>query len=114
MPMTDFDPAEHTIPEVLEHIEEHPEDADAVLKAEEAGKDRTTLEEKLAEPAKEARSARRSQRTARSGKYVLQAGDNPSKVARDLFGRSSRAGELYALNPDAKWRAGVEINVPTQ
>lgn len=114
MPMTDFDPAEHNISEVLEHIEKHPDEADAILKAEAAGKDRTTLEEKLAEPAKEARSSKRTKRTARSGKYVLQAGDHPSKVARDLFGRASRAGELYSLNPDVRWAPGVEINVPSE
>jgi hypothetical protein len=114
MPMTDFDPAEHKVPEVLEYVEKHPDEADAILKAEAAGKDRTTIEEALAEPAKEARASRRATtRTARSGKYTLQAGDTPSSVARALFGRASRGTELYRLNPDVKWQSGVEINVPS-
>lgn len=45
----DFAPEEHTIPEVLEFVEEHPELIEEVLEAEEQGKDRVTLEAKLEE-----------------------------------------------------------------
>jgi hypothetical protein len=45
----DFAPEEHTIPEVLEFVEEHPELTEEVLEAEEQGKDRVTLETKLEE-----------------------------------------------------------------
>lgn len=44
-----FDPADHTIDEVLAHIDEHPETLDAVAAAERAGKARTTLLAKLDE-----------------------------------------------------------------
>lgn len=35
-----FDPAEHTVPEVLTYIEAHPEQGDAVVAAERAGQNR--------------------------------------------------------------------------
>jgi hypothetical protein len=35
-----FDPAEHTVPEVLDHLEQHPDDADRVLGLERDGKAR--------------------------------------------------------------------------
>lgn len=38
-----YDPAEHTIDEVREYLAQHPEETDAVLAAEQAGKDRVTL-----------------------------------------------------------------------
>ena len=38
-----FDPAEHTVAEVEEYVAKHPDQADAVLAAEAAGKNRTTL-----------------------------------------------------------------------
>jgi len=38
-----FDPAEHNVKDVLAHVEAHPEDLAAVLAAEQAGKQRTTL-----------------------------------------------------------------------
>jgi hypothetical protein len=38
-----FDPAEHTVAEVEEYLAKHPDQTDAVLKAEAAGKARTTL-----------------------------------------------------------------------
>lgn len=45
----DFAPEEHTIPEVLEFVEVHPELAEELLEAEEQGKDRITLEAALEE-----------------------------------------------------------------
>lgn len=47
--MTNFDPAEHTVDEVAEYVAEHPEEADEILKAEKKGKDRSTLEKKVAD-----------------------------------------------------------------
>jgi hypothetical protein len=38
-----FDPGEHTVAEVQEYLAAHPDQADAVLAAEAAGKARTTL-----------------------------------------------------------------------
>jgi hypothetical protein len=38
-----YDPGEHTVAEVEEYIAKHPDQADAVLAAEAAGKARTTL-----------------------------------------------------------------------
>jgi hypothetical protein len=38
-----FDPGEHTVTEVEEYIAAHPDEADTVLAAEAAGKNRTTL-----------------------------------------------------------------------
>lgn len=40
MTTEEFDPAAHTVAEVVEHIETHPEEADRVLGAEEATKAR--------------------------------------------------------------------------
>lgn len=37
---TTFDPAEHTVPDVLAYIEAHPEQADAVVAAERGGQHR--------------------------------------------------------------------------
>jgi hypothetical protein len=39
----EFDPSEHTVAEVQEHNAENPDDADRVLEAEAAGKNRLTL-----------------------------------------------------------------------
>jgi hypothetical protein len=39
----EFDPSEHTVAEVQEHNAENPDDADRVLEAEAAGKNRVTL-----------------------------------------------------------------------
>jgi hypothetical protein len=38
-----FDPYDYTVDEVLAYVAEHPEDTSAVLAAERAGKNRTTL-----------------------------------------------------------------------
>jgi hypothetical protein len=38
-----FDPGEHTVVEVEEYLAKHPDETDAVLAAEKAGKARTTL-----------------------------------------------------------------------
>jgi hypothetical protein len=38
-----YDPADHSVKEVLAYIEEHPDDADRVLEAEAAGKNRTSI-----------------------------------------------------------------------
>lgn len=38
-----FVPDEHTVPEVLEHVEEHPEEAPAVVAAERRGKGRKSI-----------------------------------------------------------------------
>lgn len=38
-----FDPAEHTVEDVLAHLEAHPDERDAVLAAERDGKARVTL-----------------------------------------------------------------------
>jgi hypothetical protein len=39
----EFDPSEHTVAEVEDHLAEYPDDADRVLDAERAGKNRVTL-----------------------------------------------------------------------
>jgi hypothetical protein len=38
-----FDPGEHTVAEVEEYLEQHPDERDAVLELERSGKNRTTL-----------------------------------------------------------------------
>ena len=40
---SDYDPSEHTVNEVNEYVAEHPEEADAIYAAEEAGKARTGI-----------------------------------------------------------------------
>lgn len=45
----EYDPAEHTIAEVREYVEAYPHQRDAVLDAEQSGKNRVTLVEWLAE-----------------------------------------------------------------
>jgi hypothetical protein len=40
MTTEEFDPTAHTVPEVVEHIEAHPDEADRILAAEEEGKAR--------------------------------------------------------------------------
>jgi hypothetical protein len=42
-----FDPGEHTVQDVLSHVERHPDDRDAIVKAERRGKGRTTLLDSL-------------------------------------------------------------------
>lgn len=42
-----YDPGAHTVAEVLAYVAEHPDQADAVREAEEAGKQRITLLEAL-------------------------------------------------------------------
>lgn len=42
-----FDPSEHTIDEVKDYVDAHPDEVDAVLNAEQAGKGRVTLVEWL-------------------------------------------------------------------
>lgn len=41
--ITTYDPAEHSIPEINDHLAEHPEELEAVLAKEREGKDRPTL-----------------------------------------------------------------------
>jgi hypothetical protein len=41
--MSDFDPSDHTVPEVEDYVDQHPDEAGAILDAERAGKNRTTL-----------------------------------------------------------------------
>lgn len=41
----EFDPKDHTVDEVKEHLEKNPEDKDRVLKAEKAGKNRSSITE---------------------------------------------------------------------
>lgn len=52
MPESEFNPSEHTVDDVHAHLKENPEDAQRVLEAEKAGKNRSTLvsglEEQLA------------------------------------------------------------------
>ena len=38
-----YDPDDHTVNEVLDYVDDHPDEVDAVLAAERAGKNRTTL-----------------------------------------------------------------------
>jgi hypothetical protein len=38
-----FDPADHTVAEVLAYVAEHPDTADTIRAAETAGRNRTTL-----------------------------------------------------------------------
>lgn len=41
----DYDPADYTVPEVLEYLESHPDEREAVLAKERDGKDRVTITE---------------------------------------------------------------------
>lgn len=43
----EYNPADHTVAEVKEHVSENPDDAEAVLAAEREGKDRSSLVEWL-------------------------------------------------------------------
>lgn len=49
--VADFDPAEHTVPEVKEFVEQHPDVREEVLQAEQEGKGRVTLIEALEDDA---------------------------------------------------------------
>jgi hypothetical protein len=42
-----FDPADHTVAEVLDYAAEHPDEVAAIAAAEEAGKNRSTLLDQL-------------------------------------------------------------------
>ncbi len=42
-PEPEFDPAEHTVAEVEDHLEQNPDDVHRVLQAEHAGKNRVTI-----------------------------------------------------------------------
>lgn len=44
---TAYDPSEHTVDEVLAYVAEHPDEADEIREAEEAGKGRVTILDKL-------------------------------------------------------------------
>lgn len=41
--MTDFDPSAHTVEEVHDYLDDHPDETAAVLAAEQEGKNRSTL-----------------------------------------------------------------------
>lgn len=43
----EFDPGEHTVNEVLAHVDANPEDHERVLASEKAGKDRSTIVDHL-------------------------------------------------------------------
>jgi len=43
--------------------------------------------------------------------YVLKQGDNPSKVAMDLYGSVGRARELVIKNFGSKWQTGDIIQL---
>jgi hypothetical protein len=123
-----FDPADHNIDDVLKHLEAHPDQVEAVLAAERAGKDRATLVTRLTgdqdvpegsdqdapegpgEPAPGDEPEPR--RESKAGTYILEAGDTPSRVGKLLYGRGSLGGALVRANPGVKWRAGVEIVLP--
>lgn len=45
--MTEYNPADHNVDDVKAHIEENPQDAKAVLEAEQSGENRVTLVEHL-------------------------------------------------------------------
>jgi hypothetical protein len=45
-----FDPGDHTVAEVEQYLADHPDQADTVLAAEAAGKDRATLRRHADEP----------------------------------------------------------------
>lgn len=42
-----FDPAKHSVKEVIEHLEEHPDHKEDVLKMEKKGKSRTSLVDQI-------------------------------------------------------------------
>jgi hypothetical protein len=42
-PAEAYDPSDYNVPEVLDYIEEHPDERDAILAAESAGKGRTSI-----------------------------------------------------------------------
>lgn len=108
-----FDPADHTAKEVIAHIEKNPDEAEAIAEAEAEGKGRSTVVAAAEEAAEKPARRRAPKREARTGTYVLEPGDSPAVVARNLLGRGSLAREVVAANPDVKWRPGVEINLPT-
>lgn len=105
---SDFNPSEHNVDEVVEHLEAHPDEADAIAAAEAEGKDRVTV----AEAVEKVKASKSSKRKPRSGTHTLEAGDSPANVARNLYGRASLGRELVAANPGVKWRSGVEITLP--
>lgn len=47
---TPFDPGEHTISQVLSHLDEHPEDLDSVIALERSGKQRVTILDLAVDP----------------------------------------------------------------
>ena len=44
-----FDPADHTVPEVMDHLRAHPDEASAIIAAEKLGKARSTILDHVAE-----------------------------------------------------------------
>lgn len=111
LPESGFDPAEHTAKEVIEHVEKNPDEAEVVAALEAEGKDRTTVAAAVEEVV--ATKPKGRKRQAHTGTYVLEQGDTPSTVARQLLGRGSRGREIVAANEGVKWRPGVEITIPT-
>lgn len=108
--MTEFDPAEHTVAEVLEHLQENPDDTFAVLEAERDGKNRSSLTGLLDEPADEPEE--QEGEVADANTVVLQRGDNPGLIAKRHLGNGARARDVVRANPDATWAPGTTIVLP--
>jgi hypothetical protein len=105
--MTDFDDTVH----FAEPTDDPPVEAEEVVSDE---VELTEPEPEVAPEPEEKPKRRRASKQEKSptGTYVLQRGDNPSTVARQLFGRASRGREIVAANPGVKWREGVEVVLP--
>lgn len=114
---TPFDPADHTVADVLEYVKEHPEQAEDVAALEAEGKGRQSLLEALS-PAEETPVESEPEpepEPAVAGDvrtYELQPGDNPSRVAREVYGRGSFGGLIVKANPGVKWKPGVQVVIP--
>lgn len=121
-----FNPADHNVDDVLAHVRDHPDEAEAIVLAEVDGKNRSTLIEALAPDDGLGDDEIVGDNVEPDGgeddgdvdpevdgfTYTLQPGDNPAVVARLLLGRGSYGNLIVRANPGVKWKPGVEIVIP--
>lgn len=94
---TDFDPGDHTVAEVLEHLEENPADVEAVLESERAGKARKGILEAAVADEEEPRGdlgpvgATTTLREDYAGRDLV----NPGTTAVDYMGRATTSTVDY-------------------
>lgn len=121
-----FDPDEHTVAEVLDHLDDNPDDRDAVLEAEAAGKARKgVLEASFEADGLGPLGAVTSFREDFAGRDLV----NPGVNALDYLGRATTATGDYmgvplrrmlranstavALKAELQFVGGAEFNVTT-